>query len=56
MSVLARFVIVHRLWVLLAWLLITVAGAYGAPKATSALGYDLGLPGSLRIKEAGTLA
>ncbi len=45
MTVLARFVIAHRRWVLLAWLLLTVAGAYGAPKATSALSYDFGLPG-----------
>ncbi|WP_375485650.1 MMPL family transporter [uncultured Jatrophihabitans sp.] len=45
MTVLARFVIAHRRWVLLAWLLLAVAGAYAAPKATSALSYDFGLPG-----------
>ena len=45
MSVLARFVIAHRRWVLLAWLLLAVAGGYAAPKATSALSYDFGLPG-----------
>ena len=45
MSVLAHFVIAHRRWVLLAWLLLAVAGAYAAPEATSALSYDFGLPG-----------
>ena len=45
MTVLARFVIAHRRWVLIAWLLLAAAGAYGAPKATSALSYDFGLPG-----------
>src|SRR6185437_16156127 len=42
---LARFVIVHRGWVLAAWLLLAVAGGYAAPKAISALTYDFGLPG-----------
>src|SRR6185503_7237900 len=42
---LARFVIVHRWWVLAAWLLLAVAGGYAAPKAISALTYDFGLPG-----------
>ena len=45
MSVLARLVIAHRRWVLLAWLLLAVAGAFAAPRATSALSYDFGLPG-----------
>ena len=45
MSTLARFVIAHRRWVLLAWLLLAIAGGYAAPKATSALSYDFGLPG-----------
>jgi RND superfamily putative drug exporter len=44
-SVLARFVIAHRRWVLLTWLLLAIAGGYAAPKATSALSYDFGLPG-----------
>ena len=45
MTVLARLVINHRRWVLLAWLLLAVAGGYAAPRATSALSYDFGLPG-----------
>jgi RND superfamily putative drug exporter len=45
MTALARFVIAHRWWVLLAWLILAVAGGYAAPKATSALTYDFGLPG-----------
>jgi RND superfamily putative drug exporter len=42
---LARFVVAHRWWVLAAWLLLTIAGGYAAPKATSALTYNFGLPG-----------
>lgn len=45
MPVLARLVIAHRRWVLVSWLLLAIAGAYAAPKATSALSYDFGLPG-----------
>ena len=45
MSVLARLVIARRRWVLVAWLLLAVAGAVAAPRATSALSYDFGLPG-----------
>jgi RND superfamily putative drug exporter len=41
----ARFVIAHRRWVLLAWLVLAVAGGYAAPHATSALSYEFGLPG-----------
>ena len=45
MALLARFVIRHRRWVLLAWLLLTVAGAVAAPRATDRLSYDFSLPG-----------
>ncbi len=45
MSVLARIVIARRRWVLLAWLLLAVAGGYAAPRATSALSYAFSLPG-----------
>lgn len=45
MSTLARWVIAHRWWVLAAWLILAVAGGFAAPKATSALSYDFGLPG-----------
>jgi RND superfamily putative drug exporter len=42
---LSRFVVRHRWWVLLAWLVLAAAGGYAAPKATAALTYDFGLPG-----------
>jgi RND superfamily putative drug exporter len=42
---LSRFVIRHRRWVLVAWLLLAVAGGYAAPRATAALSYDFSLPG-----------
>ena len=45
MTVLARFVIARRRWVLVAWILLATAGAVAAPRATSALSYDFGLPG-----------
>ena len=45
MNTLARWVIAHRWWVLAAWLILSVAGGFAAPKATSALSYDFGLPG-----------
>jgi len=45
MNTLARWVTAHRWWVLAAWLILSVAGGFAAPKATSALSYDFGLPG-----------
>ncbi len=45
MTVLVRFVVAHRWWVLGAWLILALAGGYAAPKATSALSYDFSLPG-----------
>ncbi|MDQ6850182.1 MAG: hypothetical protein M3070_09485 [Actinomycetota bacterium] len=39
--------IAHRRWVLLGRLLLAIAGAFAAPKATSALSYDFSLPGQL---------
>ncbi|MGI9158102.1 MAG: MMPL family transporter [Marmoricola sp.] len=45
MTNLARFVTAHRWWVLSVWFVLAVAGGYAAPKATSALTYDFGLPG-----------
>lgn len=45
MNTLARWVTAHRWWVLAVWLILSVAGGFAAPKATSALSYDFGLPG-----------
>ncbi len=45
MTVLVRFVVAHRRLVLLSWLVLAVAGAVGAPRATAALTYDFSLPG-----------
>jgi putative drug exporter of the RND superfamily len=42
---LSRFVVRHRLWVLLAWLALAATGGFAAPKATAALTYDFSLPG-----------
>jgi RND superfamily putative drug exporter len=45
MSVWSRFVVRHRWWVVLAWLALTAAGGWAAPRATAALTYEFGLPG-----------
>ncbi|MDI5968738.1 MMPL family transporter [Streptomyces sp. SL13] len=45
MRALARFVVRYRWWVTAAWVLLAAAGAFAAPRATSALSYDFGLPG-----------
>ncbi|MCY1145191.1 MMPL family transporter [Actinoplanes sp. Pm04-4] len=45
MDAVARLVVTHRRWVLLAWLLLAVAGGFAAPKAVAALTYDFSLPG-----------
>lgn len=45
MHKLARFVIARRWWVIAAWVLLALAGGFAAPRATSALSYDFGLPG-----------
>ena len=45
METFARFVVRRRWWVVAAWLLLTVLGGFGAPKATGALSFDFGLPG-----------
>ncbi|MBL7260247.1 MMPL family transporter [Paractinoplanes lichenicola] len=45
MNAVARFVVRHRRWVLLAWLALALAGGFAAPKATAALTYDFSLPG-----------
>ncbi|MGI8880060.1 MAG: hypothetical protein ACR2KJ_06000 [Jatrophihabitans sp.] len=45
MTALARFVIARRRWVLLAWLVLAIAGGFAVPRATAALTYDFGLPG-----------
>ncbi len=42
---LSRFVVRHRWWVLIVWLVLAVAGGFAAPRATAALSYDFGLPG-----------
>ncbi|MBO2453094.1 MMPL family transporter [Actinomadura barringtoniae] len=44
MRPLIRGVISRPWWVIVAWLLLAVAGGFAAPHATSALSYDFGLP------------
>ncbi|MEV0846506.1 MMPL family transporter [Streptomyces sp. NPDC049954] len=44
MRAVTEFVVRHRMFVLIAWLVLALAGGYAAPKATSALSYDFGLP------------
>ncbi|WP_329173207.1 MMPL family transporter [Streptomyces sp. NBC_01477] len=45
MHTLARFVVARRWWVIGAWAVLAFAGGLAAPRATSALSYDFGLPG-----------
>ncbi|MER5965251.1 MMPL family transporter [Streptomyces sp. NPDC002057] len=45
MTTLARFVVRHRWWTLAAWVVLALAGAYAAPRASDALSYEFGLPG-----------
>ena len=45
MTALTDWVLRHRRWVALAWLLITAAGALAAPRAVDRLSYDFALPG-----------
>ena len=39
------WVIACRWWVVAVWLVLAIAGAFAAPRATAALSYDFGLPG-----------
>ncbi|MFD4262852.1 hypothetical protein ACFWR9_35870 [Streptomyces sp. NPDC058534] len=45
MTALARFVARHRWWTVIAWIVLALAGAFAAPRATDALSDDFGLPG-----------
>lgn len=45
MTTLARLVVRHRWWVIAAWIVVALCGAFGASRATSALSYDFSLPG-----------
>ena len=45
MTALTDWVLRHRRWVALAWLLIAAAGALAAPRAVDRLSYDFALPG-----------
>ena len=45
MNALARFVLHHRRWVMVAWFVIFVIGAMSAGKATERLTVDFSLPG-----------
>ena len=45
MTALTDWVLRHRLWVALAWLIVAVAGGVAAPRAVDRLGYDFALPG-----------
>ncbi|MFB7652539.1 MULTISPECIES: MMPL family transporter [unclassified Streptomyces] len=45
MTALARCVVRHRWWTVVAWIVLALAGAFAAPRATDALSYDFGLPG-----------
>ena len=45
MKTVAHLVITRRWWVIAAWLVLAITGAVAAPRATSALSYDFGLPG-----------
>ncbi|MEE4546891.1 MMPL family transporter [Streptomyces sp. V4-01] len=45
MQMLARHVVARPWWVIAAWVLLSLAGGFAAPRATSALSYDFGLPG-----------
>ena len=44
-TTLARLVVRHRWWVIAAWIVVALCGAFGASRATSALSYDFSLPG-----------
>nr|WP_243758114.1 MMPL family transporter [Allobranchiibius sp. GilTou38] len=41
----ARVVIARRWWVIGAWILLVIAGGFGASRATANLSFDFGLPG-----------
>ena len=45
MTALTEWVLRHRRWVALAWLLVAAAGALAAPRAVDRLSYDFALPG-----------
>ena len=45
MTTLARLVVRHRWFVIAAWIVVALCGAFGASRATSALSYDFSLPG-----------
>ncbi len=45
MERLTTFVLRHRLWVVLFWLAVAVAGALNAPRTTDRLSYEFALPG-----------
>ncbi|MGW2236506.1 hypothetical protein [Streptomyces sp. NPDC001759] len=45
MTVSARFMVRHRWWGIISWIVCAFAGAFAAPRATDALSYDFGLPG-----------
>ena len=45
MTALTDWVLRHRRWVALAWLLVAAAGALAAPRAVDRLSYDFALPG-----------
>ena len=45
MTALTDWVLRHRRWVALLWLVVAIAGALAAPRAVDRLGYDFALPG-----------
>ncbi len=45
MATLARLVIARRWWVIGAWIVLVIAGGFGASRATANLSFDFGLPG-----------
>jgi putative drug exporter of the RND superfamily len=44
-TALTEWVLRHRRWVALAWVLVAAAGAFAAPRAVDRLSYDFALPG-----------